>query len=110
MLKLDTKKIGDRLFVYPKGRVNMDVADEIEEGFNQLIDEGCKFLVVNMKDVEYMSTPGFRVIIATLRRITSKGGTFRLCEIRPSVKRIFEILELQHLIDIYDTEAEAMTS
>ena len=110
MVMLDTKKVGDKLFVYPKGRVNMEVASEIEDALNQLIDEGCRFLIVNMKDIEYMSTPGFRVIIATLRRITSMGGTFRICEIRPSVKRIFEILELQHLIDIYDTEAEAMTS
>jgi stage II sporulation protein AA (anti-sigma F factor antagonist) len=108
MIRLDTKKIGDKLFVYPKGRVNMEIASEIEDALNQLIDEGCKFLVVNMKDVEYMSTPGFRVIIAVFRRITSMGGTFHVCEIRPSVKRIFEILELQHLIDIYNTEADAM--
>ena len=110
MSTLDTKKIDDKLFVYPKGRVNMEVASEIEKGLNQLIDEGCRFLIVNMKDVEYMSTPGFRVIIAILRRITSMGGTFRICEIRPSVKRIFEILELQHLIDMYETEAEALSS
>ena len=110
MSTLDTKKIDDKLFVYPKGRVNMEIASEIEDGLNQLIDEGCRFLIVNMKDVEYMSTPGFRVIIAILRRITSMGGTFRICEIRPSVKRIFEILELQHLIDMYDTEAEALST
>ncbi len=110
MSMLNTRKIDDKTVVYLKGRVDIGVANEIEEELNQLIDEGCKFLVVNMKEVEYMSTSGFRIIIATLRQMTSMKGTLRICEIKPVVKRIFDILELANVIDIYDTEAEALSS
>lgn len=105
---LKKKKIGDRLVVYLEGRLDVTVATEVEEQLIKLIDEdGEKHIVLNLEQVEYMSSSGFRACIAILRKLKQREGSLRLSNIRPSVKRIFDVIELTSLFDIYDTEDEA---
>lgn len=95
--------------VYLEGRLDVSVSNEIEEELSKIIDGGTSLhLVLNMEKVEYMSSSGFRACISTLRKLNAKDGTLKLCDIRPSVKRIFDVIELTSLFEIYDTEAEAL--
>lgn len=106
---LNTKKVGDKLVVYLEGRLDVSVANDVEEELNRIIEtENQKHLVLNMEKVEYMSSSGFRACISTLRKLNAKDGTLKLCAIRPSVKRIFDVIELTSLFDIYETEPEAL--
>lgn len=106
---LNTKKVGDKLVVYLEGRLDVSVANDLEEELNRIIEqENQKHLVLNMEKVEYMSSSGFRACISTLRKLNAKDGTLKLCAIRPSVKRIFDVIELTSLFDIYETEPEAL--
>jgi stage II sporulation protein AA (anti-sigma F factor antagonist) len=57
-----------------------------------------------------MSSSGFRVAIALLRKLSDKGGALKICCLKPAVKRIFDVIELTSLFEIYDTEEEALTS
>jgi stage II sporulation protein AA (anti-sigma F factor antagonist) len=108
---LNTKKVNDKLVVYLEGRLDVSVANEVEEELSKLIDEGGhRHIVLNMDKVEYMSSSGFRACIATLRKLNSMEGTLKLCNIRPSVKRIFDVIELTSLFDIFESEAEALNS
>jgi len=106
---LNTKKVGEKLVVYLEGRLDVSVSNEVEEELARLIDnESNLHLVLNMDKVEYMSSSGFRACIATLRKLNAKDGSLKLCNIRPSVKRIFDVIELTSLFEIYETEAEAL--
>lgn len=106
---LNTKKVGEKLVVYLEGRLDVSVANEVEEELARLIDQdGNNHLVLNMEKVEYMSSSGFRACIATLRKLNAKNGSLKLSNIRPSVKRIFDVIELTSLFEIFDSEAEAL--
>ncbi len=105
---LNTKKVGDKLVVYLEGRLDVSVANEVEEELGKLIDENNHHIILNMEKVEYMSSSGFRACIATLRKLNAREGALKLCSIRPSVKRIFDVIELTSLFDIYESEAEAL--
>ncbi len=106
---LNSKKVGDKLVVFLEGRLDVSVANEVEEELARMIDnENQRHIVLNMDKVEYMSSSGFRACIATLRKLNSREGTLKLCNIRPSVKRIFDVIELTSLFEIYDSESEAL--
>ncbi len=106
---VNTRKVGDKLVVYLEGRLDVSVSNEIEEELARMIDqEGNNHIVLNMEKVEYMSSSGFRACIATLRKLNAKNGTMKLCSIRPQVKRIFDVIELTSLFEIFETEAEAL--
>lgn len=108
---LETKQIDEKLVVYLVGRLDVSVANDVEEELSRLIDqENHRHIILNMDQVEYMSSSVFRACIATLRKLNAREGTLKLCNIRPSVKRIFDVIELTSLFDIYDTEDEALKS
>lgn len=99
------------LVVYLEGRLDVSVANQVEENLSELIDNGgYTQVLLNMKDVDYMSSSGFRACISTLRKLNSKGGTLKISNIKPAVKRIFDVIELTSLFDIYETENEALAS
>lgn len=101
----------NRLVVYLKGRLDVSIANEVEEGLNDLIENGGYVnVVLNMKDVDYMSSSGFRACISTLRKLNAKEGKMKISNIKPAVKRIFDVIELTSLFDIYDSEEEALKS
>ena len=105
---MQTKKVEDKLVVYLEGRLDVSVANEVEEELTRLIDDGNIHLILNLDQVEYMSSSGFRACIATLRKVNAREGSLKLCAIRPSVRRIFDVIELTSLFDIYESEAEAL--
>lgn len=99
------------LVVYLEGRLDVSVANEVEEGLSELIDSGDhKKVVLNMDGIDYMSSSGFRACISTLRKLNAKEGSLKMCNIKPAVKRIFDVIELTSLFDIYSTEEEAISS
>jgi len=99
------------LVVYLEGRLDVSVANEVEEGLSELIDSGDhRKVVLNMDGIDYMSSSGFRACISTLRKLNAKEGALKMCNIKPAVKRIFDVIELTSLFDIYSSEEEAINS
>ncbi len=110
-MNIDIKKDSSGVtIVYPSGRMDVVVSSQIEEKLNSVIDAGNHSIIINMKSVDYMSSSGFRVCIAALRKLNKYGGSLKICCIQASVRRIFDVIELTSLFDVYDTEAEALTT
>ncbi|MFN3604039.1 MAG: STAS domain-containing protein [Leptonema sp. (in: bacteria)] len=108
---LKKKKVNEILVVYPEGRLDVTKSTEIEEDVLKIIEEeSVRNIVMNLENVEYMSSSGFRACIAILRKLKSLNGNFKLSNVRPAVKRIFDVIELTSLFDIYETEDEAIKS
>ncbi len=108
---LKKKKVGSAIVVYPEGRLDVTRSTELEEEIMKLIEEsGTRNIVMNLENVEYMSSSGFRACIAILRKLKSLNGNFKISNVRPAVKRIFDIIELTSLFDIFDTEEDALKS
>jgi stage II sporulation protein AA (anti-sigma F factor antagonist) len=102
---------GDILVVNLEGRLDVSVANEVEEGLAELIDNGNHTKVLlNMEGIEYMSSSGFRACISTLRKLNAKEGSLKMCNIKPAVKRIFDVIELTSLFDIYDSPEAALSA
>lgn len=96
--------------VYLRGRLDVHYATEIEDGLNQLINDGKIFLLINLKAVEYLSSSGLRIFIATMRKLREKNGKLKLCNMNDAVKKIFRVVELIDMFEIFDDEQKAVAS
>ena len=97
--------------VYLKGRLDVDVSGDVEEALLASIEnDKLKHIVLNMQDVEYMSSSGFRVAIALLRKLKEDEGSLKICSLKPAVQRIFDVIELTSLFEIFESEEEALKS
>lgn len=108
---IKTKESGDNLVVYLRGRLDVHMSGEVEKELQKTIEETPgKSLVINLAEIEYMSSSGLRVLVAIMRLLKSNNQSLRLCHLNAAVKKIFEVVELMDMFDIYETEEEALAA
>jgi len=110
-MDLKTKKINNVIIIYLYGRLDVHLSAEIEKEINNIIQgEPNSYLLMNLKDVEYMSSSGLRIFVSTMRILKESKRKLKLCNMNNAVKKIFEVVELMDMFDIFDSEEEAIQS
>ena len=110
-MDLETKKVDDVIEIFLAGRLDVHLSADIEKGINKIIEEEPDFhLLLNLKDVEYMSSSGLRIFVSTMRILKESKRKLKLCFMNNAVKKIFEVVELMDMFDIYENEEEALES
>jgi len=110
-MELDKKKVDNVVVIYLSGRLDVHLSAEIEKEINNVIqNEGNSHLLLNLKDVEYMSSSGLRIFVSTMRILKESKRKLKLSDMNNAVKKIFEVVELMDMFDIYDSEDEALAS
>ena len=82
---------------------------EIGDEMNKIVEAtpGIK-LVVDFKGVEYLSSTALGKLITLKRRVDSKSGELRLCNIKESILEVFSITKLDTIFTIKSTLQEAV--
>ncbi|MBA3534625.1 MAG: STAS domain-containing protein [Ardenticatenales bacterium] len=96
------------------GRIDSSNAQQFEDALTEKIKkDGRGNLVVNLKDVEYMSSAAIRALIAALKETRGKmlgAGNVVLVEVPPHIREVFDLAAITSLFTFYDTEAQAVGS
>jgi anti-anti-sigma factor len=110
-MELNKKKVDNVIVIYLGGRLDVHLSAEIEKQINNVIQtESRSHLLLNLKDVEYMSSSGLRIFVSTMRILKESNRKLKLCNMNNAVKKIFEVVELMDMFDIFDDEDEALKS
>jgi len=108
-MELNLKKSGNAITIYLEGRLDVHLSADIEKEINKLISaESTSHFILNLKDVEYMSSSGLRIFVSTMRILKEKKRKLVLCNMNSAVKKIFEVVELTDMFDIFNSENEAL--
>ena len=107
-MEIEEKDAGSVKILALTGRLDAYSSGEVEKSITGLIDEGCVRIVVNLEDVEYISSSGLRVMLAALKRLRKLNGELSLACLRPYVKEVFDIAGFTQLFAIYDREVDAV--
>ena len=67
-------------------------------------------MVANFDGVDYTSSAGLRVILATVKEARRNGGDFRLAAVRPAVMRVLEMSGFAGIVKIFPDSDAAVTS
>jgi anti-anti-sigma factor len=110
-MELKTRKEKEVIVIYLAGRLDVHLSADIEKEINALIKaEPDKHLLLNLEDVEYMSSSGLRIFVSTMRILKENNRKLKLSNINNAVKKIFEVVELMDMFDIHETEEDALKS
>jgi anti-anti-sigma factor len=77
----------------------------------QFIDThpGCKVLV-NMANVEYLSSAGLGSLVGLLKKSRKGNGQFKLCSLQKTIFELFEVMRLTKIFEFYDDDKAALAS
>ncbi|MGD9144107.1 MAG: STAS domain-containing protein [Anaerolineae bacterium] len=94
------------------GEIDSASAPELEQQLLDLVEAGNKNLVVNLRDVTFISSPGLKALLAAQIRTRKKlpPGEVVISEIRPNLKEVLDLVGLHHLFKFYDQDVEAVGS
>ncbi|HEX9370257.1 MAG TPA: STAS domain-containing protein [Roseiflexaceae bacterium] len=98
------------------GRLDAASAPQLRQQIEALFDEGRCRLVLDLAGLEYVASPGLRVLIearkrARDRKITDlEGGDVRIANLPPRIKEVFDLTGFTSLFEIFPDTVEAVGS
>ncbi|NWF79793.1 MAG: STAS domain-containing protein [Chloroflexi bacterium] len=98
------------------GRVDAATAPQLKQQIDALFDEGRYRIVLDLAQLEYISSPGLRVLIEARKRarewkITDlEGGDIRIANLPPRIKEVFDLTGFTSLFELYNDTVEAVGS
>lgn len=88
------------------GSVDGLTAEDLQRAFAGEVQKGETRLVVDFAGVDYTSSAGLRVLLATMKQVRQKGGDLRIAAVRPGVLRVLEMSGFTSILKIFpDTDA-----
>lgn len=92
-----------------KGRVDSATAPEFAKALEKLNNDNRFKIVVDMSELEYMSSAGFRALLATQRNCKRYNrGELVLASVPPRVKEALDLAGFNELFKIYDEALSAV--
>ena len=103
-LKVTTDKLRpDAYVIIPVGSIDSETYGNLQEPVRRILDLSPKVIVIDMQGVEFISSMGVRVIVNTRKELEAKGGYLLLTNFQPQIKKIFEIMKIMPLANIFNT-------
>ncbi len=107
-MNLELRKQGSAAVIAVEGRVDTVTAPDLEERILEWVDQGESHLVLDLSDVEYVSSAGLRALLVIAKTAKSCGGGLACCRLQDMVKRVFEVSGFTAVIPVYATLEEAL--
>ena len=97
-LEIKKNKEGSSLDIKVSGRLDTTTAPQLDEEINSSI-EGVDDLKLDFADLEYISSAGLRVLLAT-QKIMNKQGSMKVVSVSEPVMEVFEITGFSEILTI----------
>ena len=91
------------------GNLDTNTAPDAEAVINESLAAGTSKMVINLEETKYVSSAGLRVFLATAKKMTAAGGAVKLCCPNEVVKEILDISGFSTILDVKDTEEQAVS-
>jgi stage II sporulation protein AA (anti-sigma F factor antagonist) len=109
-MEIAKRKEKDVLVVSLKGRLDAVTSPVLEKDLMESMAGGERIMVVDLGDLDYISSAGLRTILASTKRLKEKQGRLLLASLKSVVKEVFEISGFSSIIPIYDSVDSALSS
>lgn len=81
------------------GSIDTNTAPQLESAVDAALKTSAH-IVFDLADLEYISSAGLRVVLATQKAIAKTAGSFVLRNMQPGVKEVFDITGLSSILTI----------
>jgi anti-anti-sigma factor len=99
---------GNVSVVCPDGRIDSSTAMELERACDEHLARGVNRLLIDLAQVEYVSSAGLRVFLVVGKKAQRNGGRLALCCLTPMVREILAIAGFDRILTIAGTRGEGL--
>jgi len=99
----------DTLVINPGRMLDNNNAHEMVEAIALAQVKGYKFIIMDMSDLEFLSSAGVGSILGTVETSRKMGGDIILCNVSDTILHVLKVLDLADFLTIKATQKEALT-
>jgi anti-sigma B factor antagonist len=99
----------DVLILVVSGRLDTTTARAFEERILSRIDAGDRRLVIDLLQLEYVSSSGLRVFLLAAKRLGT-DGKIAVCSLKGHIRRVFDLVGFSSIVGIYGSREEAIAN
>ncbi len=107
-MEIQTRKEKVAVVVSVKGRMDAVTAPEFDKHVVDLISRGEKTFLVNLSELDYISSAGLRSILALAKKLKERAGKIVVAGLKGPVEEVFKISGFQSMFKIFDSEESAL--
>ena len=91
------------------GRMDAVTVKSFEEACGNLINEGISKIIVDLSDLEYISSAGLRGILIVEKSSRAKKSIVAFCSMQSMVSEVFKISGFISILKVFASQEEALT-
>jgi anti-anti-sigma factor len=93
----------------PTGRLDITTAWQFRTKIQDCIAKQSNHIVVNLRQVNFIDSSGLTSLVAGMRDADKARGSFKLCNVHPEAKLVFEVTMMDSVFEIFESEEEALS-
>ena len=109
-LSIAVRQVGEVAVILPAGFINAHTVREFEEALEGLVQEGRYLILLNCKDLNYISSAGLGAIMGLIETVRENGGDILLSNLQDNVFAIFDTLGFTQLYRVFGDEDMALAA
>ena len=110
-LEVTERQAGDVTILDMSGSVRMGEGSiELRNAIRGLVDGGKKKILLNLRSVKNIDSSGIGELIANYTTVGRGGGQLKLLSLTDKVQDLLVITKLLTVFDVYESEAEGLSS
>lgn len=90
-MQLESREEGAATVVTVSGKLDAVTAPVFEKSLRELVDGGAERVVVDLAELDYVSSAGLRALLVMGKLLTARGGRSCIANARGNVLSVFEM-------------------
>lgn len=107
-MDITTHMRNDVTIVAVDGNLDSNTSPQAQQALDGVLASGGTKIVVDFTALDYISSAGLRVLLATARRLGAAGGALHLFGVNETVREVFDISGFSTILSVFATEADAL--
>ena len=91
------------------GHISNDNTEQVETLVMQEIEAGFSHVVIDLSDVDYISSGGLKMLVSLWKRAHDVKGDIVLAGLQPPVREVFTLIGFDLVFTIFDSVEVART-
>jgi len=90
----------------PVGKIDSDTSPLLEEKISACLSQNPGTLVIDLQDVDFMTSSGVGVMTKAKTLMNKNNGNFAMINPQPQIKKVFEIMQLEPTLNVFANTEE----
>jgi anti-anti-sigma factor len=109
-MKFETRQEGGWTVVAVGGRLDTTNSADFDRRGQELVAGGAKRIVLDLAELEYVSSAGLRAVLTTAKAAQAAGGKLAIAGMRGVTKEVFSISGFDSILPTFDDVPAALAA